>query len=602
MRTESDRTFPVGAILRLGQKNKQRGLFPTREVFSIIVFVASFVAVTVASCMLAAYVPIPDYGTWTGIQPLERKMGLLEKAAKQGRIDALILSSSIGDHGVSAATLQEQTEKSMHSAFRCFNFSTGAATFRTFPLLYRLARTVSKPRSVFLFVTVDASYGDSLRPRTPEYILSQAPVGGAINSPIRLGISRLLWDLAIIKKASAIRDYSLFGWFKNRVPSHADLYSLSESGDTLNYTFSADSKALNEYADGRREVLLRCLNAYTGLNSPTEKRRIFLSDTHLQALMELKALVGSDGGSLTIVTHEQASALTLRDDRLALCRRAFSESIERTTSLKVLDFLDEFHPYPYEIADPVHLNQYGARRFSRLVAAHISGQIQPEGEHQYAFPNFNLLNKRGKNVSTWASIVAYEASAKAEILELRTVQSWQTMPLPVGYPVRLLLTSPINIELPLDARVTSKGTIVADAKGISQRDSIFVVSIVSSNWTPLSLPLAGYRWLGKAIPDSIPETRSPELKVTADEIRPNQRITVSWINVGEPAKDDWIGLFPWGMDDRERIDFRFTGGGSEGRMEFAIPLSAKPGEYCFRMFQKGGWQQLAVSKPIKVVK
>src|SRR5579864_2625095 len=48
---------------------------------------------------------LPNYASWTGVEPLERKLGLLREFARQGQVDALILSSSVGDFGISAEVL-----------------------------------------------------------------------------------------------------------------------------------------------------------------------------------------------------------------------------------------------------------------------------------------------------------------------------------------------------------------------------------------------------------------------------------------------------------------------------------------------------------------
>jgi len=52
--------------------------------------------------LLGSVVKVPDYGTWTGIRPLETKLEQLEKFARGKEVDAVFLGSSIVDFGFSA--------------------------------------------------------------------------------------------------------------------------------------------------------------------------------------------------------------------------------------------------------------------------------------------------------------------------------------------------------------------------------------------------------------------------------------------------------------------------------------------------------------------
>src|SRR5260221_3100004 len=50
----------------------------------------------------------PEYGKWSGVLEVERKIRLLREFAREGPVDALILSSSMGDLGISAQVLTQE--------------------------------------------------------------------------------------------------------------------------------------------------------------------------------------------------------------------------------------------------------------------------------------------------------------------------------------------------------------------------------------------------------------------------------------------------------------------------------------------------------------
>ena len=85
-----------------------------------------FVAVNVAATRVRfTGFTLPEYGIWSGVLELEEKIRLLEAFAREGPVDALIVSSSMGDLGVSAETLTQELSTRHGRAFRVFNFSIG---------------------------------------------------------------------------------------------------------------------------------------------------------------------------------------------------------------------------------------------------------------------------------------------------------------------------------------------------------------------------------------------------------------------------------------------------------------------------------------------
>src|SRR5688572_16326870 len=68
-----------------------------------------------------------EYATWTGVLEVERKVRLLREFAREGDVDVLVLSSSMGDYGISAETLTREISAAKGMPFRVFNFSMGGA-------------------------------------------------------------------------------------------------------------------------------------------------------------------------------------------------------------------------------------------------------------------------------------------------------------------------------------------------------------------------------------------------------------------------------------------------------------------------------------------
>ena len=92
-----------------------------------------------------------------------------------------------------------------------------------------------------------------------------------------------------------------------------------------------------------------------------------------------------------------------------------------------------------------------------------------------------------------------------------------------------------------------------------------------------------------------------ELKASPDTVQAGQLVTANWDKLANPASDDWIGIFPVGMLDDQRINFTFTQGGSTGSLSIAVPLSLAPGEYDLRMFVKNTWQRIGISSRFRVI-
>ena len=121
----------------------------------LLVAAACFVAMVAAAYAVLARAGLPGYGTWTGIRPLENKMAQLEAFCAQGGVDGLALGSSIVDFGFSAELFSRLMTQHTGREYRVFNFATGGAEPRTLPKVYRFARTVCKPRAIFVIAPAE---------------------------------------------------------------------------------------------------------------------------------------------------------------------------------------------------------------------------------------------------------------------------------------------------------------------------------------------------------------------------------------------------------------------------------------------------------------
>ncbi len=114
----------------------------------LIAFFLSVLATLAAANAGLSLARLPSYATWTGVATLERKLELYREFAAAGPVDLLLFGDSCPDHGVSAELLTQDLSRYYGRPYRVFNFSTGAGGNRTFPLVYRLLRTVANPKQI----------------------------------------------------------------------------------------------------------------------------------------------------------------------------------------------------------------------------------------------------------------------------------------------------------------------------------------------------------------------------------------------------------------------------------------------------------------------
>ena len=122
-----------------------------------------------------------------------------------------MLGSSISDFGIDAELLSERMTAANGTPYRVFNFSTGGTEPVTFPTLYRLARTVSKPRTLLLAVPYEIKRSDAIEVESPDHTLRRAPIGTAITHPWLFPLEKRFFDIPLVRYAAPLRDRLVFG-------------------------------------------------------------------------------------------------------------------------------------------------------------------------------------------------------------------------------------------------------------------------------------------------------------------------------------------------------------------------------------------------------
>ena len=448
-----------------------------------VIFVLFAVSAFVLTNFLISIARLPRYASWTGVRTLEDKLDTLSQFARHGTIDAVLLGSSIVDFGVSAEALSEEVSQQSGKSYRAFNFSTGAATLRTFPLLYRLIRTTTKPKALFLIVPVELDLKEVVSPKRPEQILLRSPIAASLHNSFLLAISKEIWSVPLVRFAGPLRDLALHGAYKNRVATHADVYELGPNGDTFSFNVNTDRQGFLKVFEQRRRLVLK-------------QHSTHLAKSEIKGLQDLANMAKNDGVSLTVIAHDSASALALQDSAYTTALKPYYDEIVRTVPMKLVDFVEEFVPAPFEISDPVHLNQYGARRFARLLATKLLGR-NGAPEPDFKAPDFRPQSQ-DPTFSPWSAVVTRRSKEPSGVLELEFVQTWQTPPLLPGEGVQIAVRTPDNLDIICQSKVLRPGLLQAEASSLPAGDNVFWIRVVPDRSTKgpgINLPLARFRWL-----------------------------------------------------------------------------------------------------------
>src|SRR2546426_4601220 len=287
--------------------------------------------------------PLPEYGTWTGIVPFEKKLRLLREFANEGPVDAMILGASIADHGISAAVLSQDLTVAYGKSFRVFNFSSGAAELPTLTLLYRLARTVANPKQIRIAHPVEQNVGDEIRERSPDYALLHSPVATGLRYPFLLPLSFRVFQLPVVHYARALRDLAMYGKFANRPSGHSDVYDNNPFGDTRGFLYYSGAVPISKYAEDRRGLVLSLAKQYA--NAPDERTKIetYFSRGSLDAIAELRALAARDHCSVTLLAHDTVAGYSTLDSEYQAASDIFYKLLSQYFAAPVIDARAWFH-------------------------------------------------------------------------------------------------------------------------------------------------------------------------------------------------------------------------------------------------------------------
>jgi len=443
----------------------------------LLVLACGFAAANVAVSLIRIRGDdLPEYGSWTGVLEMERKLRLLREFAREGDVDALILSSSIGDMGVSAETLSEELSAHHSRSFRVFNFSVGGADLTTYALLYRYARLVAKPRQVWVVTPLSVASPQIGKGTLDEQLLS-GPAARYRDFPPLLWVSYRFFELPLVRHAAAVRDVAVYQRFASRPATNLDLYHINRHGDMVSWTYNVTQypNAAGVRRDRRDEVL-----AFVDPSKAERRFNAYFNPRTRAAIEDLRGLATGDGASITVIAIDGAASLSMRDRDFLEASQRFFEPLARFLGAgPAIDVREAFEPMPYMVSDLSHLNAIGAEAFSTLLAARMARKPQPS---PVSYSASQKIMERLPD-PTWTNFTALVPKRRGDppaALELRYLQNWGVTPLEPGTFVHLALRTPDDKEAVVPACALSSGTVVADMSGLEldPEDQILVTQLV----------------------------------------------------------------------------------------------------------------------------
>jgi hypothetical protein len=225
---------------------------------------------------------------------------------------------------------------------------------------------------------------------------------------------------------------------------------------------------------------------------------LLISDKDLNAAKKLKELASSDSCKVTLVSADQSVGARSSDPKYLEANKAYYSAVSSSLGVEHIFFLDQFSTQVFEIADPVHINIHGARRYAQALAQNIHSQ-----KYQYTDkPNFteqNISSTLDPTFGNWSAISISDLDTGKNTLVAKYVQTWQTPPIPVGSPVWLALRLPDKTDLIVDGEVVSEGVIRAKFEKLPAAKTAFILRILieqgeGDKKTALNAPLASYEW------------------------------------------------------------------------------------------------------------
>jgi hypothetical protein len=467
-----------------------------------------FAVLMVLGVSIAGRINAPDYGAWTGIRPLETKLEMLEAFAAQGDVDALILGSSITEFGFSARLFSELMSKQLGRPYRAFNFASGGAEPRTLPKLYRLARTVAKAKTVFVVVPAEPKLSEKIPLSSPDHALMNAPVGLVIDHPFLLDFSRIAWNTPALKRAPALRDLAIFGYYKNLAQAVGlESYATDGNGDRLSYLVTWKASDLPIIKENGELAVKPFVDSGAGAAAASRLDRMleqYFSRRDIAALEELRTLVERDGGKLHVISHAGAASLwgpLTTKPEVEQGRRDFFEALTKKLNAGFWDVAAVTQVPDYAVSDVTHLNVYGAEIFTRNTVAVASGAALPEPHAMSAreeIPSLTIFPTRDITFNPVSALVFRPAGEEHPLLKFRTVMSLAVPNLPKD-DLFVGLRMPDGHDVVAPAVALGPGDFVSEVElPSSERPQGIILRLLHGAGPAkiaLAAPLEDYEWL-----------------------------------------------------------------------------------------------------------
>lgn len=444
---------------------------------------------------------LPEYGSWTGIRPLEGKLQKLDRFASHGRVDALVLGSSISDFGFSAKLLSEQMTAATGKPYRVFNLSTGAAELATMPTLYRLARTVAKPRTLLITVPEEIKRPNVISPLSPDYILRKAPIGTAIAHPWLFPFEKWFFDIPLVHYGAPFRDRLVFGRYVHLASQGSDDYAMDDFGDSVSLSYQTSRADLSALRVSHDTMLVPLTQHRMSTWSQHAKLEYYFNDLDIDAMAQLRKLTAADGCQIVIIAHEVASdyyPAPITDPAYVRLHHQFFTILANQLHARLIVAGESFKAQQYMIMDSVHLNAYGADAFTRLIAAALTPSIaKPASQPVVKFPTLPDTPSSDVTLGNFAALVEAPKQKGALTLRLQILRNQAIPPLP-DVSLRVMLRLPDNTDISAPARLTSATTIEATFAALPPGpNQMFLVRIVYEAGGRLAAqnqPVAAYTW------------------------------------------------------------------------------------------------------------
>jgi hypothetical protein len=472
---------------------------------SLLLFILGASAFTL---IVNASIPVeqmPNYATWTGIRPLEAKLDKLDRFVQEGPVDALIVGSSITDYGFNAELYSQIMAEWTGVPYRAFNFATGGAEIVTLPKIYRLARTSGVPRSLIVVMPYGPVRNNSIRKDSPDYILSQAPIGRAIAHPWFLPLDRMLWRIPIVRHATALRDLILHGKFVSLPQQGSDAVYTTEFGDTVAYMANALHEGLPKIRSNIEAFGSRNRASSEEPDSLQSRLRRYFDDNDIDAIEQLRSMSERDGFSIIVIMHAQAVELyqqPVQSPTVRRERREYGRTLAEALNARLVHEIDDFAVPAYGLSDSMHLNIHGSLVFTRQVAQALTGRpsqfAHVEAELRRPHPHIVDSPSGDPTISHYSPLIDGPSTSDRRTLQIEVLISHAIPPLPEA-PLFLAVRLPDNTDLIAAARRTGERLFEADfSEAPVGRHQLFYARLVvesGGRMVTFNQPIATYSWI-----------------------------------------------------------------------------------------------------------